>query len=557
MAKRCLFRRKRTAELLWPGLRLAGAALAFAAIAMTAAAAEPQPKRGGILNFAVDAEPGNYDCDSNVSFALMHPVAPHYSTLLKFDGADYPKVTGDLAESWTVSADRLTYTFRLRPNVLFHDGSQLTSADIKASYERIINPPEGVISARRVYYSAIDRIDTPDARTVVFHLRWPEAAMLANFASPWNCIYSAAKLKQDPLYPKTHILGTGPFVFVEHVKGDHWTGKRFDRYFQAGKPYLDGYVAHFEAGAKVVDGLEKGSILAEFRSVTPTERDQLVAAMGDKVYIGETPWLINLMIVFNAHQPPFDDARVRRALSLAIDRWQAAASLQGTTFLKFVGGVMRPGFAMATPESELTSIPGFWHDIDASRAEAKRLLAEAGQSHLAFTLTNRDINMPYTPAADYLIRSWKAVGVTVTQRRLNTKAWESALAKHDFTVGIDFAGDYYDDPTLQLAKYVSSDLSPSNFSGSTDRFLDSLYVGQAVTTDLRERTRIVRAFERRALTEAYAVPFLWWNRIVATSAAVKGWHLTPSHYLGQDLTDVWLDPSAGVPVQRTELTISR
>ncbi|HWI29432.1 MAG TPA: ABC transporter substrate-binding protein [Stellaceae bacterium] len=550
MSKRYLFRRRRTAELFWPGLRVAGAAAMLAALAVTAAA-EPQPKRGGILDFAVDAEPGNYDCDANVSFAFMHPVAPHYSTLLKFDGADYPQVKGDLAESWSVSADRRTYTFRLRPNVLFHDGSHMTSADVKVSYERIIHPPEGVISARQVYYSAIDRIDTPDALTVVFHLRWPEAAMLANFASPWNCIYSAAKLKEDPLYPKTHILGTGPFTFVEHVKGDHWTGKRFDRYFRPGHPYLDGYVAHFVAGAKVVQGLEQGSLKAEFRSVTPAERDALVAAMGDKIYIGETPWLIDLMIVFNAHQPPFDDPRVRRALSLAIDRWHAAERLQSTTFLKFVGGVMRPGFAMATPESELATIPGFGHDIEAARAEAKRLLAEAGQSHLAFTLTNRDIAMPYGPAADYLIQSWKEIGVTVNQEKLDTKHWESALERHAFIAAIDFAGDYFDDPTLQLAKYVSSDLSPSNFSGSTDRFLDSLYVGQAVTTDPRERTRIVREFERRALTDAYAVPFLWWNRIVAASAAMKGWHLTPSHYLEQDLADVWLD--TGIPPTRADL----
>jgi peptide/nickel transport system substrate-binding protein len=541
--KRHLFRRKRPGEILWSGLRLAGAAAALVALAFTAvaAAAEPQPKRGGVLDFAVDAEPGNYDCHANVSFAFLHPVAPHYSTLLKFDGAEYPQVKGDLAESWSVSADRLTYSFKLRPNVLFHDGSPLTSADVKASYERIVHPPEGVVSARQVYYSSIDAIDTPDARTVIFHLRWPEAAMLANFASPWNCIYSAAKLKEDPLFPKTHILGSGPFTFVEHVKGDHWTGKRFDKYFLPGRPYLDGYVAHFVAGAKVVQGLENGSLQAEFRSVTPAERDQLVEAMGDKVYIGETPWLIDLMVVFNAKQPPFDDARVRRALSLAIDRWHAAESLQGTTFLKFVGGVMRPGFAMATPETELTAIPGFWHDIAASRAEAKRLLAAAGQSGLKFTLTNRDIAMPYGPAADYLIDSWKAIGVTVTQEKFNTKDWEGALQKHTFAAAIDFAGDYFDDPTLQLAKYVSTDLSPSNFANSTDRFLDGLYVGQAVTTDLRQRTRIVREFERRALTEAYAVPFLWWNRIVAASTEMKGWHLTPSHYLEQDLAEVWLD----------------
>ncbi len=540
MSKRYLFRRPRTGGFAWSGLRFAIAA-ALLVLLPGSTSAEPQPRRGGVLDFAVDAEPGNYDCHANVSFAFLHPVAPHYSTLLKFDGAAYPQVTGDLAESWSVSADKLTYTFKLRPTVLFHDGSRLSSADIKASYERIAHPPEGVVSARQVYYTAIDRIDTPDPQTVVFHLRWPEAAMLANFASPWNCIYSAAKLEQDPLFPEKHILGTGAFRFVEHVKGDHWTGQRFDKYFLPGRPYLDGYVAHFLAGAKVIDGLEKGTLLAEFRSITPAERDQLAQAMGDKVYLGETPWLIDLMVVFNTLKPPFDDARVRRALSLAVDRWHAAESLQAATFLKFVGGILRPGFAMATPESELTALPGFSRDIESARAEAHRLLAEAGRSGLSFALTNRDIAMPYGPAAQYLIAAWKAIGVSVTQQTLDTKDWEAALQHHSYAAAIDFGGDYFDDPTLQLAKYVSADLSPSNFSGSTDRFLDSLYVGQAVTTDPRERARIVREFERRALTEAYTVPFLWWNRIVAASTAMQGWHLTPSHYLEQDLTEVWLD----------------
>jgi peptide/nickel transport system substrate-binding protein len=527
--------------LVQRALGLAAASLALAALATSAAAQSAAPKRGGILEFAVDAEPPSYDCHANVSFAFLHPVAPHYSTLLKFDGADYPQVKGDLAESWSVSSDKLTYTFKLRPNVLFHDGKAFSSADVKASYERIAHPPQGVVSVRQVSYAAIDAIDTPDARTVVFHLKWPEAAMLANFASPWNCIYSAAKLKEDPLFPMTHILGTGPFTFVEHVKGDHWTGKRFDQYFLPGKPYLDGYRADFIAGAKVIDGLEKHRIMAEFRSITPTERDRLAEGMGDKIYIGETPWLIDLMVVFNSKQPPFDDARVRRALSLAIDRWRAAETLSATTFVKFVGGVMRPGYAMATPEAELTTLPGFSHDIAASRAEAKRLLAEAHVSGLKLKLVNRDIAMPYGPAADYIIAAWREIGVEATQEKLSTKEWEGALQKHAFAVAIDFAGDYYDDPTLQLAKYVSSDLSPSNYAGSTDRFLDGLYVGQAVTSDPRKRAGMVREFERHALTEAYAVPFLWWNRIVATSTSVKGWHLTPSHYLEQDLTEVWLD----------------
>jgi peptide/nickel transport system substrate-binding protein len=508
--------------------------------------APPLPKRGGTLVFAVESEPANYDCHSNVSFAFLHPVAPHYSTLLNFDAAYYPAIKGDLAESWTASPDKRVYTFKLKPNVVFHDGTRLSSADVKASYERIVHPPEGVFSARQATYSAIKEIDTPDPRTVIFKLSWPEAAMLANFASPWNCIYSAAKLKEDPQFPKTHVLGTGPFTFVEHVPKDHWTGKRFDKYFEQGRPYLDGYQARFMSGEKVIAALEKGEILAQFRSVTPTERDRLETALGNRVQVADTPWLINLLLVFNTKRPPFDDARVRRALSLAIDRWRAADTLSNTTYMKFVGGVMRPGFAMATPEVELGRLPGFWRDAAASRAEAKRLLDQAGVKGLKIALVNRDIPIPYGPGADYVTAAWKEIGVSVEEKRFNTKDWEAALKKGEFDAAIDFAGDYFDDPTLQLAKYISRDLSPVNYSSATDRMLDALFVGQAVTADPRQRAKIVRSFEQRALTEAYSVPILWWNRIIANSARVKGWAITPSHYLNQDLADVWLDMSQNV-----------
>jgi peptide/nickel transport system substrate-binding protein len=101
-----------------------------------------------------------------------------------------------------------------------------------------------------------------------------------------------------------------------------------------------------------------------------------------------------------------------------------------------------------------------------------------------------------------------------------------------------------------LTKFVSHDLSSVNYSSSTDRFLDALFIGPAVTSDPRQRAKIVRDFERHALTEAYMVPLLWWNRIVATSATVKGWSITPSHFIGQDLTDVWLSPPESVGANR-------
>ena len=516
----------------------------FTAILAThaGAAAETHPSRGGILTFAVDAEPPNYDCHANFSFVFIHPIIPHYSTLLKFDTANYPQVVGDLAENWSVSADRLTYTFRLRQNVLFHDGSRFSSADVKASYDRIIHPPQGVLSVRQADYAAITRIDTPDPATVVFHLQWPDAAMLANFASPWNCIYSAAKLKEDPLFPKTHILGTGPFVFVEHVKGDHWTGKRWDRYFLLGKPYLDGYRAEFTAEEKAVKAMESGRIMAQFRSFTPGERDEMMKGAADRLQVREGPWISYLAIVFNANRPPFDDVRVRRALSLAIDRWHGAEALADNTYLKYIGGLMRPGTATSIPEAELVTLPGFSHDITGSRAEARRLLAEAGVPNLPVTLTNRkDVPVPYGPAGDYVVAAWREIGVQATQELLSTKDWQSALETGRFAAATDLDADYFDDPTIQLARYVSRDLSPINHSGSTDRFLDALYIGQAISTDPQQRAKIVRDFERHALSDAYTVPLLWWNRIVVSAEKFKGWNMSPSHYIGQDLSDVWLE----------------
>jgi peptide/nickel transport system substrate-binding protein len=507
-----------------------------------AARADTTPKRGGILDYAVDAEPPNYDCEANFSFVASHVLAPEYSTLLKFDTARYPEVEGDLAQSWRVSPDRMTYTFTLQPNVLFHDGSRLTSADVKATYERIIHPPPGVISARQADYAAIAGIDTPDDRTVVFHLQWPDAAMLANFASPWNCIYSARKLKDDPLYPKEHVMGTGPFVFAGHAKGGPWIGKRWEHYFRPGHPYLDGFRAEFISGPAVIKAMESGRVVTQFRGFTPADRDELVRAMGDRVTVHESPWITDLLLVFNTREPPFNDARVRRALSLAIDRWQAADVLSRTTFLKYVGGLMRPGTPMSTPEAELITLPGFSRDIGASRQEARRLLAAAGHPHLKLTLTNRyDVPIPYGPAGTYLVQAWKAIGVEATQEMLPTKGWQAALEQGHFSVALDLGADYFDDPTIQLSRYISRDLSPLDHSGLTDRFLDALFVGQAVTADVHKRMEAVRAFERHALTEAATVPILWWDRIIVTSAKLKGWNMSPSHYIGQDLGDLWID----------------
>ena len=133
----------------------------------------------------------------------------------------------------------------MRQGVRFHDGSVLTSRDVKATYDKIVFPPAGVISMRKGSYGAVETIEAPDPQTVRFRLKWPEASFLIALSSPYNWIYKADILAKDVRWYETNVMGTGPFKFVEHVKGSHWVGKKNPDYWDKGKPYLDGFRALF------------------------------------------------------------------------------------------------------------------------------------------------------------------------------------------------------------------------------------------------------------------------------------------------------------------------
>ncbi len=143
------------------------------AVGVLPAAGQEAPRRGGELVFVVPAEPPSYDAHREETFAIVHPAAPHYSTLLRVDPFDRSgtRIVGDLAESWSPSRDGRTYTFTLRRGVRFHDGSELTARDVKATYDKIIFPPPGVASNRKGEYIVVEAVEAPDSLTVVFRLR--------------------------------------------------------------------------------------------------------------------------------------------------------------------------------------------------------------------------------------------------------------------------------------------------------------------------------------------------------------------------------------------------
>lgn len=513
---------------------------ALTALCVASAATAEEPNKGGTLLFAIAAEPPTYDCHGTQTFAVLQRVAPHYSTLLRFEPGRYPNVVTDVAENWTASPDQLTFTFKLRPGVKFHDGTTLTSEDVKATYEHIGNPPPGVISNRKDSLSKVASIETPDPLTVIFRMKEVDASIVSGvFASPWNCIYSAARLKQDPNFPVKNVMGTGPFKFVEHVAGSHWVGERFKDYFRQGRPYLDGFKAITTSAAASQNAVSGRQVMAEFRGFSPSERDRIVGTLGKEAVVQESPWLLHMDISFNPKRKPFDDVRVRRALSLAIDRWGGAGPLGKISVLRHVGGVMLPGGEWAASEAELTQYPGFGRNMEANRAEARRLLKEAGAENLTMTLSNRNI-APYPTIGIFIIDQWRQIGVKVDHQQLETSSWVTAMAQQTFDALVDSYTDYTDDPTTGLVKFLSADRWTTASNKFDDTKLNELYLEQAKTIDKVERKKIIRRFEQMTLEEANTIPLYWWHRIVVTNERVKGWTMSPSHMIYQNLEDVWL-----------------
>ena len=516
-----------------------------AAPAKLPAAASAHARAGGELKFVVPSEPPSYDAHREETFALIHPAAPHYNTLLRIDPLDPTgtRVVGDLATSWTVSSDRRTYVLRLREGVKFHDGSEMTSRDVRATYEKIINPPPGITSARKGEYLQIETVQAPEPYVVAFKLKWPSPSFIHSLASPWNWIYKADILERDVHWYEKNVMGTGPFVFVEHVKGTRWVGRRNPGYWDRGKPYLDGYQALFIPDDTLqVAAIKSGSAHIQFRGFSPAQRDELVVALGEKITVQESPWNCGLVVAINHDKEPFHDPEVRRALSLALDRYRAASALSQTAIVREVAGVQVPGSLFATPPAELMKLAGYSRDIRESRSEARRLLTKAGvPDGFAFVLKNRDVPMPYEHIGRWLADEWRQIGLKVRHEIQSSGQYFKDLRTGNFDLSTDFQCGYVVDPDLDLYKFQSRGRSDANYGRYADPVLDDLYVRQSRTVDPAQRRRYIRAFERRLLDEqAHYIYTLQWHRIVPHRSNVRGWTITPSHYLNNQLDTVWL-----------------
>jgi peptide/nickel transport system substrate-binding protein len=504
-------------------------------------AAQETPRRGGVLLAAIGADAPSLDPHQEQTFATLQPVAPLYSTLLQIDPYKYPNVIGDVAREWTIAPDGLTYTFKLHSNIRFHDGSPLTSADVKASYDKILSPPDGVRSIRKHHYSAVASVEAPDPGTVVFKLKFPSASLLTNLASPWNVIFPKKYLDQDPNHFKKNVVGSGPFRFKSYTRGSTFEGERNPDYFVKDRPYLDGYKYFISTETSVrAAAVRSGRAHVEFRDLPLSEVDAIKRHLGDKVVVQQTPFVIHFDIAINNTVKPFTDVRVRKALSLGLDRYTGAKVLHPLTGLRDVGAQTRPGTEWAMSPAELERFAGFGRDAEKNRAEARKLLAEAGYPNgFKVVLKNRNIKLPYQDFAVYVIQEWRKIGIEAEHRPLETASWYAdGRDQGNFELMVFPTGAFVDDPDQLLAPFITG--SPQNWARFSNPAIDDLYARQARTLDPVERRRLVIELQKLLLDNVYYVPGLWWSRNVVHWAKLRNWVAPPSHFTNQKLQDVWL-----------------
>ena len=245
------------------------------------------------------------------------------------------------------------------------------------------------------------------------------------------------------------------------------------------------------------------------------------------------------MFTVNVNRKPFDDKRVRHALTLAVDRYEASKYLANIAIVKTVGGIVFPSHPLAATAAELEGLIGFSRDIKASRAKARALLKEAGAEGIEFDFNNRGVDQPYKVVGTWLVDQWRQVGLKPIQRVQPSPQFYATLRKKkDFDVTVDFNCQSVINPIADVSKFLGS--AGNNYGNYKDQVLEDLYDKLLRAGTESEQRSIMRKFETRALSdEAHMGVTLWWYKINPHRAYVKGWKIAPSHYLNQHLDNVW------------------
>lgn len=512
--------------------------------------AYPDAQRGGILRRGGYVDPAHYDLMQVSSVSNSFKQMMLLNNLLRYNPLDAGKtIIPNIATNWDVSEDGKTWTFPLRENVMFHDGTIMNADDVAASWGRVIDPPAGVVSARKGLYTPFGpTIQVIDPQTVAFNFEVapPLNYGLNLFALEWHGVFPKAFLEANNYDLKVNGLtapGTGAFRFQEHQEGEVWKNERFPDYWNEGLPYLD-EVWTYPLGSSVNRSAALLAGNVEYaQTVDPAafeilQNDDRYEAQPFSSYSYFAVW-------FNTDREPWNDPRVRKAMWLSIDR-DALHEVVSEWLFGYKGGTgwTFPDQAYQLPQAEIDQRLVF--NRQAAEAEAQRLFAEAGYSDGIdnVDLMQRDPANPHFTAAAQLVQLefQRILGIESEIRPVASAVWFEELSNRNFDITVGAIASPFIDPSAYLNSFYRCG-GGENHSNYCNAEFDALMAQVDAEGDLDKRYDLVQQ-AAAVLDEDPPTIEYWYNRTLSAWRTcvhgLEGKHGALVHNLDR-MDTVWMD----------------
>jgi peptide/nickel transport system substrate-binding protein len=526
------------------GRRAAGLILSLALLIGVPAFAQ---KPGGVLRIYHRDSPASMSIHEEATFSTLIPIMGVMNNLVLFDQNvaqnSLKSVVPDLATSWSWDEDGKALTFKLRDGVKWHDGKPFTANDVKCTWDLLTGKGSAKLrlNPRKAWYENIEEVTVDNDLRATFKLKRRQPALLTLLASGYSPVYPC---HVPPAQMRQHPIGTGPFKFVEFKPNESIKLTRNPDYWKKGRPYLDGveYTIIPNRSTAIL-----AFVAGKFDMTFPTEVSvplmKDIANQAPQTTCELVPANIAPNLLLNRDKPPFDNADIRRAMMLAIDR-KAFVDIIGEGKGE-IGGAMlpTPQGVWGMPKEMLETLPGYGPDIEKNRAEARKLMEKAGygpDKHLAVKVTTRNIAQYRDPAV-ILIDQLKHVYMDGELDPVETATWFPKVTRKDYQIGLNLTGSAVDDPDQQFYENYACG-SERNYSGYCNKELDKLFDQQSSEPDQDKRKKLVWEIDRR-LQEDAARPIIMHNRAATCwQPYVKGiTMMVNSSYNGWRMEDWWLD----------------
>jgi peptide/nickel transport system substrate-binding protein len=520
---------------------------------LPAAAQAPAPvvregKPGGTIRMVLREDlPQGFSIHESATNSVTWPAMPCYSNLVIYDQtkrlARMDTIVPELAEKWSWQDNYRNLVFFLRKDVKWHDGQPFTSKDVKFTFDTVREaadaPAKLRINPRKEWYANVDAVEAPDAYTVVFRLKRPQPSLVAMLASGYSPVIPA----HVPIAEhRARCIGTGPFKFKEWKRGQVVELVRNPDYFVKGRPYLDAvrYTVIVERGTRVA-ALQANQIDVAYPGETTLSiAEQLKGAVPNMVFT-ETASNVSENLLLNTKKAPFDNVKVRRALSFAIDRRAYTQTVHRGLAVVGASLAPKPWGVWGLLEKDLAQLPGYGGAAE-GRATAKKLLAEAGfgpGNPLKLEVVTRAIAI-YLDFSAFVMSDLKQVGIEGTLKQVDTAQWHPMVTRREFLMGTNLTGLGVDDPDANFYENYACG-SPRNYGDYCNEEVTRLIDQQSQEIDQKKRLALVWQLQKKLEEDAARPTMGWRTDRFAHYPYVK--NLIPNQvtYNCCRLQDVWLD----------------